>query len=245
MPEHPETVSGVAGILRRGALRFALFPSFFYRREANGEPRGVGIEIARGLAARIGVPLQCAEYASPPKVVEALAGGAADVALLGIDPARAAEVDFSPPVLAADFSLLVPESSGMRAIVDADRPGTRIALVRHHAMDSALRCAHAERVYAETPDAAFELFRSGGADVLAGIRPGLLTYAAQMPGARVLEDRYGRNVIALAVNKREPAWQSHVKAFVAEAIADGTLARAIAIAGLRGVTAASPRDRDL
>jgi polar amino acid transport system substrate-binding protein len=248
MPAHPDPDPGAAGIVRRGALRLALFPSFFYRREAaSGEPRGVGIEIARALSARIGVPLRSAEYASPPKVVEALTAGAADVALLGIDPARATEVDFSPPLLSADFTYLVHAASAVRAIADADRPGARIALVRHHAMDSALRgkLSHAERVYAETPDAAFEQFRAGGADVLAGIRPGLLMYAAQMPGTRVLEDRYGRNAIALAVMKGEAAWLSYVGAFVERAMQLGIVAKAIADAGLRGVRVALPPDREL
>jgi polar amino acid transport system substrate-binding protein len=157
--------------------------------------------------------------------------------LLGIDPARASEVDFSPPVLAADFSYLVPERSAVRTIADADQPGTRIALVRHHAMDSALRgqLKAATAVYADTPDAAFELLRAGGADVLAGIRPGLAMYAARMPGARVLVDRYGRNVIALAIRKGETGCLSYVSAFVEQAKADGTVARAIERAGLQGV----------
>ena len=224
-----------AGVLRRGALRLALFPSFFYRRAANGEPRGVGIEIARALAERLGVTLAPAEYSSPPKVVEALAADLADVALLGIDPARAADVDFSPPVLAADFSYLVLASSAVRTIADADQHGTRVALVRHHAMDTALRLAQAERVYAETPDAAFELLRNGAADLLAGIRPGLLAYAARLPGARVLADRYGRNVIALATRKGAAEWLSYVSEFVARAKADGTLDRAVKSAGVEGV----------
>jgi polar amino acid transport system substrate-binding protein len=233
----PQTSPSLAAIVRRGALRLALFPSFFWRSEA-GQPRGVGVSIARALADRIGVPLVCAIHASPPAVVAALVADAADVALLGIDPARAAEVDFSPPLLAADFTYLVPEASPVRALADADRPGTRIALVRHHAMDTALRLSLAERVYAETPDAAFDLIRAGGADVLAGIRPGLLSYARRWPGARVLDERYGRNIIALAVRKSKPDWLADVAEFVGHARADGTVPRAIAEAGLAGVDAA-------
>jgi polar amino acid transport system substrate-binding protein len=172
----------VAAILRRGALRLALFPSFFYRRE-HGQPHGVGVTVARALADRIGVPLLSTEFASPPKAVEALAQDAADVALLGIDPARAAEVDFSPPLLSADFTYLVPAGSIVFSISDADRPAHRVVLVRHHAMDTALKLAHAERVYAGTPDAAFEMFRAGQADRLAGIRPSLLMYAGTLPGS--------------------------------------------------------------
>jgi hypothetical protein len=57
----------------------------------------VGIEIARGLAACLGIEPVPVEYAAPPKVMEALNIGACDVGLLGIDPSRVAEVDFSPP----------------------------------------------------------------------------------------------------------------------------------------------------
>jgi polar amino acid transport system substrate-binding protein len=242
MPATSSADPRIAAIVRSGILRLALFPSFFYRRDAaSGEPRGVGIEIARALAGRIGVALESAEYPSPPKVVEALVCGAADVALLGIDPVRATEVDFSPPVLAADFSYLVPDHSAVRAIADADRPGMRIALVRHHAMDNALRgqLKAAAPVYADTPDAAFELFRTGAADVLAGIRPGLLIYAGLLAGTRVLSGRYGRNVIALAVKKGEAGWLGYVSAFVEAARAEGAVQRAIESAGLRGVEVAA------
>ena len=237
-PEQPDP--RVADIARSGALRLALFPSFFYRKDQSGAPRGVGIEIARALASRIGVPLQSTEHPSPPKVVEALAAGAADVALLGIDPARGREVGFSPPLLVAEFTYLVPESFAARTVAEADRPGVRVALVRHHAMDTALKgkLVQAQPVYADTPDAAFEMFRNGGADVLAGIRPGLLMYAGKMGGTRVLDDQYGRNVIALAVKKGEAARLSFVSEFANEAKADGTVTSAIETAGLRGVAQA-------
>jgi polar amino acid transport system substrate-binding protein len=137
----------------------------------------------------------------------------------------------------AGFTYLVPNDSAARTIADADRSGARIALVRHHAMDTALRgkLGAATRVYADTPDAAFEMFRTGEADVLAGIRPGLLMYAGMMAGTRVLDDHYGRNVIALAVKKGGDALLSYVSEFAIAARADGTVARAIVAAGLKGV----------
>ena len=105
----PSSDPRAAHVVSRGALRLALFPSFFWRSDAGGAPHGVGVTIARALAGSIGVTLDCTVNGSPPKVVEALAAGCADVALLGIDRARAAEVDFSPPLMSADFTYLVPE----------------------------------------------------------------------------------------------------------------------------------------
>ena len=231
----PTSDPRAAHVVRRGALRLALFPSFFWRSDAGGKPRGVGVSIARALAERIGVALDCAIHGSPPEVVEALTAGAADVALLGIEPARAAAVDFSPPLMSADFTSLVPEASAVHAIADADRPDVRVALVRHHAMDSALQLKHAARVYAATPDAAYELLRADAADVLAGIRPGLLSYARQWPGTRVLDERYGRNIIALAVPKGVADWRAMVDEFAERARADGIVHQAIAQADLAGV----------
>lgn len=228
----------IADLLRAGKVRIALFPSFFYtKKPGTGELQGVGIEIARAFAARLGVEVVLHEYPSPPQVIHGLKVGECDVAFLGIDPDRATEVDFSPAYMQADFTFLVPAGSAIRRNSDADRPGVRVAVVRDHAMDFALRgkLKHVKPVYAKTPDAAFGLLRARQADVLAGIRPGLLRYSAELPGSRVLEDRYGTNVLALAVAKGQAGRLAYVSEFIEEARRSGLLQRAIASASLGGV----------
>ena len=233
--KHDPADPRIADVVRAGNVRIALFPSFFYRKNPEtGELQGVGIELARALAARLGVAAALREYPSPPKAVGALKAGECDVAFLGLDLDRATEVDFSPPYMQADFTFLVPAGTAARRIADADRPGIRVAVVRDHAMDFALRgkLEHAEPVYAATPDAAFDLLRTGQADVLAGIRPGLLRYSAGLPGSRVLEERYGANVFAMAVAKGQPGWLACVSGFIEEARSSGLVQRAVASAGL-------------
>jgi polar amino acid transport system substrate-binding protein len=225
----------IADLLRIGRLRFGLFPSFFYSKAPDGELRGVGVEMARKLAETIGVALELREYPNPPGMVQALSSGEIDVAGLGLDPARAAQVDFTPPYMKADFSFVVPEDSPIRNVADVDRSGTRIAIVRGHAMDTALKVQNAERIYADVPDAAFELLRAGKADVLAGIRPGLIGYATKLPGSRVLPDSYGANILALAVAKDQAARLAFVSEFIIEARASGLVQRAIDSAGLGGI----------
>ena len=227
----------VAAIIRRGSLRIGLFPSFFYRREPDGAFAGWGIEMGRALADKMGVAVQFIERANPPVVVASLQAGACDTAFLGISAERAAEVDFTPPWAQADFTFLVPAASAVGSIADADRTGIRIGVVRHHAMDTALhgKLKLAQRVYADTPDAAFELFQQGAADVLAGIRPGLNAYAAKAPGTRVLADKYGTNVIGLAVVKGDADWIAYVSAFVADSKRSGTARAAADRSGTRGL----------
>jgi polar amino acid transport system substrate-binding protein len=236
--KHDPADPRIVDLVRAGKVRIALFPSFFYSKDPEtGELQGVGIELARALAAHLGVAAVLREYPSPPKALAALKAGECDVAFLGLDPDRATEVDFSPAYMQADFTFLVPAGAAAGRIADADRSGIRVAVVRDHAMDFALRgkLKHAEPVYAATPDAAFDLLRAGQADVLAGIRPGLLRYSAELPGSRVLEDRYGANVLAMAVAKGQPGWLACVSRFIEEARSSGVVQRAIASAGLGGV----------
>ncbi len=233
----------VADLVRAGKIRVGMFPNFTYVKDpATGELRGVGIEIARALAARLGVEAVLVERPDPPRIVECLKAGACDVALLGNTPARAAEVDFSPAYLQGDFTYMVPAGSSIRQIADADQAGVRIAVVRNHAMDFALRgkLKQAEPAYAETPDAAFDLLRAGHVTVLAGIRPGLLTYSTQLPGSQVLEDRYGANVIGMAVRKGQAGWLNYVTEFVAESKVSGLVQQAMERTGTRGIQVVSP-----
>ena len=73
-----------AGLVQAGQVRVGLFASFLYTKNpATGELRGVGIEIARALAARLGVEVLIVERSDPAEIVECLKAGACDVALLG------------------------------------------------------------------------------------------------------------------------------------------------------------------
>ena len=218
-----------------GALAVGLFPSFFYRSTESGL-QGIAIDIAAALAERAGLRLATREYPAPPDVVRALAAGECDAAFLGIDPARGGGGRLHAGLPAGGVHLAGPGRHRCPEIAEAD--GMRVALVRHHAMDTALRgqLLRAERVYAATPDDAFALFCAGQADVLAGIRPGLMGYAARLPGARVLPDCYGANVLALAVAKAQSARLAFVGEFsIVEARGSGLVRRAIDSAGLRGI----------
>lgn len=221
-----------------GHVRFGLFPSFLYTKDsATGAFAGFGIELARRFSEAQGRPLLLREYGAPPAVVRALIDNECDVALLGIDPGRGMDVDFSPPYLRADFTFLVQAGSRIDRICDVDQPGQRVAVVRNHAMEIALRgnLLRADWVFARTPDEGFDMVQAGHADILAGIRPGLLGYADRLPGSRVLQDRYGENVLALAVAKGRDDWLPVINHFVLNARKSGLIRQIIQATGLAGV----------
>jgi polar amino acid transport system substrate-binding protein len=231
----------VADIVQAGKIRVGLFPPQYTRDPVTNElGRSVHVEIARELAARIGVQLVLLEHATPPKVMECLKAGACDVVFLSFN-SRTAEVGgFSSPFFELDFTYLVPAGSSIQSVADADRYGVRIAAVRNHASTVTLSglLKQAKLVYAETPNPTFDLLRTGQADVMASTRSALLQFSDQLSGSRVLEDRYGANINRMVVPKGKAGWLAYVTEFVEEAKASGLVQKALDRAGLRGITVA-------
>ena len=131
----PEAVRELAPT---GKLRAAINygnPVLAQRDPATGQPRGISADLARELGKRLGVPVEFVTFDAAGKVFDALGSGAWDVAFLAIDPARAAEIDFTAPYVIIEGGYLVPVSSPLRAIGDVDREGVRIAVGNKSAYD--------------------------------------------------------------------------------------------------------------
>jgi len=235
----------VADLIQAGKVRVGLglgSPPVAIKDPVTGELRGPAWDLARALAARIGIRLLPVEYPRPGAVMEGVRANAWDVALLGIDPSRAAEVDFSPPYLQYDLTYAVPVGSAIRYVADVDLPGVRVAVPRGDISDLRLSrmLKRAELVRVNTIAAVFDLLRTGNADVCGGTRPGLLEELARLPGFRVLEDRFGVILVAMVVPKGHAERLAYISDFIEEAKASGLVQRTIERAGLRGVQVAPP-----
>ena len=241
MPSTP-TDPRVEDLVRVGRVRIAVFPPEYTKDASTGELRGWAVDLARALAAHIGIENKLVEYPGPQPVLDDLRSGACDIAFLTMDPSWSAQVDFSPPLIQFDYTYLITPNSPIRAIADADQPGVRIAVVRNHASTLALSrtVKNAELVSADIPDAAFDLLRTGAADAFASVRPSLMSYLSKLPGSRVLDDRYGSNVLSMVVPKNHTGWLAYVSEFAEEAKISGLVQRAIDQAGWRGVEVAPP-----
>ena len=231
----------VADLIEAGKIELAVFLPQYAKDAATGALRGIGmgfvaIEIGRALADRLRIELHLIENPTPLSAIEGLKAGACDLACLGIDASRTAQLDFSPPLVQFDYTLLLPAGSPMQNFADADRPGKRIAVVLNHASTFALRrlAKHAELVGTELPDAAFALLQEGNVDAFAAPREQLLDYSEELPGSRVLDEGYGINNAGIAIGKGQPGRLAYIREFVEEAKASGLLADIIARGRLRG-----------
>lgn len=221
----------VADLVQAGKIWLALFLPQFSIDPATHELKGhgtglVAIELMRALAERLGVALQMVQCPTPSKAVADLDSGAADVAFAGIEPSRAAVVDFTPAVFEFDYAFMVPAGSAIGRMADVDRPGTRIAIVGNHASSLALArlVEHAELIPSEVPDDAFALIRDGKVDVYALPRDVLIGYAAKLPGARILDQPFGFNRVGIAMRKGQPERLAFLSTFAEEAKASGLIA---------------------
>ena len=231
----------IADLARAGEIQLALFLPQYAKDPTTGELRGLGpgvvmLEIGRALAARLGLKLGIVEQPTPRAALECIKAGGCDFAFLGIEPSRAAEIDFTPAVLEFDYSFLVPAGSALRQFADVDRTGIRIAMVRNHASTMALTrmAKHAELVGFDLPDDTFDALRDGKAEAFAAPRQILVEYSEKLPGSRVLDEGYGVNRVGIAVAKHRPGLRSYFSEYVEEAKASGLIGRLIETRGLGG-----------
>ena len=230
----------VVDLVRAGELRVGIGLGVLMQAVKNpttGELRGAALEVARALAARIGVQLVTVEYPRPGAVLDGLRTHAWDVPFLVIDPTRMDEVDFSHAFLQSDYTYLVAPGSPIRSVTDADQAGIRIAVPRGDGSDLYLSrtLKRAELVRADSHAAAVDLLRTGGADAKASPRFVLLTERPVVPGSQVLDNGFADISFAAIVPKGQATQLAYVNEFVEDAKASGLVERIIESLGLQGV----------
>jgi len=219
-------------------------PVLAKRDLATGELSGVAVDLARELARYVDLPFNLVAFESAGKMFEAIKTDGWDVAFLAIDPARANEIDFTPPYLEIEGTYLVPESSQLESVEEVDRPGIRIGISAKSAYDLFLSrtIKMAELIRAPNPDAAFQLLRDGKVDVVAGVRQHLVANSTKLPGSRVFQGRFMAIRQALGIRKGRQVTEA-LRDFIERAKGSGLVAQAIERAGVRGVSVAPPMMR--
>ena len=212
---------------------------------ASGEWRGIFIDLSHALAQRLGVPIAFVEYAGFAERDAPAAASAWDVASDSRPPEEAAALGWSTaiPYLDVDNTLVVGPNSSIRSIADMDRPGVRIAVPNGTAAGRALSglLRQAELVRTATPADLLPLLRAGEVDALASNRANVLAFAAQVPGSRVLADRFAvqqqRLTLAPGRSAASVALASDV---TRRALAGGLIRDAITRYGIQGVQPSPP-----
>ncbi|MFE0653561.1 transporter substrate-binding domain-containing protein [Streptomyces sp. NPDC059534] len=194
-------------------------------------PAGITVDLAREIAARLGVEVELLCFDAARKSFEAMADGRADLCFLAVDPAREAEVAFTAPYVVIEGVYAVPRDSALTTVAEVDAPGVRIGVKKGSAYDLFLsrNLAHATVVRGEE---GVDTFRDEDLEAGAGIRQPMTAYAAAHPEVRLLDSRFMeiRQAVGTTVG-RAPETVAFLRATVEELKADGFVADALRRSG--------------
>ena len=211
-------------------------------RSANGDPEGVSPDMAREIAAALGVPVKYVPFKSPGELGDQAGKNVWDIGLIGAEPQRAEKIAFSAAYVEIEATYMVPADSPIKSIADVDKKGVRIAVSARSAYDLWLvnNIKNATLVQVSGLDAAYEKFMSDKLEVLAGLRPGLLKDVTKAPGLKILDGKFTAVQQAVGTAKANLEGAKFLADFVEKAKKSGLVAELIKRHKVVGLSVAPP-----
>jgi len=239
MTAHAKKELAPSGTLRIG-LNYGNF-LLVLKDAPDGSPRGIAPDLGRELGRRLGVPVEFVKFKQAGHLADGVRDEKCDVGFLGAEPQRANEIAFTSAYLEIPVTFLVRANSDIRSIAEVDRKGVRISVSARSAYDLYLSrtLKNAELMRVEGIDASYELFVKQNLDVLAGLKPRLVSDAEKLPGSRVLDGQVTGVQQAAGTKKTRAAGAQYLSQFIEEVKRSGLVAKAIEKHGVRGVTVAA------
>lgn len=215
------------------------------RDPAGGDPKGISVDLSRELARRLSVPIELTVYNGAGTVFEAAKNNVWDVAYFAIEPVRSAEVDFTAPYVLIEGGYMVLKGSPVKAIADADQPGTRIAVGHGSVYDlyltRTLKNAQLVRVKPAAITNIVDTFFADKLEVAAFIKLPLARYAAGNADVRMIDGAFMEIRQAMGTPKgRGEAGRRYLHAFVEEMKASGFVAEGLKRSGQGDAAVAPP-----
>jgi polar amino acid transport system substrate-binding protein len=236
VPEAAKRELAPTGKLRAG---MNLGNALFTKKAPTGELHGVAVDLMEELGRRLGVPVEMVVHATPGDVADAAGKNTWDVAILAIAAARAQSITFSPPITEIEASYVVHKDSPLQSASQVDAAGVRIVAPNKAGYELYLTqtLKHATLVRSKGFDGSIDVFNKRGAEALAGLKPAILDSMHKMPDGRILDGRFMTVNHGLSTPRGRAAADEYLKAFVADVIASGFVARSIERHNVAGLSA--------
>jgi polar amino acid transport system substrate-binding protein len=231
----------VRDVARQGALRASInLGNAVLAAGTPEDPSGVTVDIAREIAARLGVEPRLVCFDAARKSFEALHMGLADIGFLAIEPEREAELAFTAPYALIEGVYVVRDDGPVASPAHVDRHGMRVGVKRGSAYDLFLtrNLATAEVVRG---DEGIEVFAEEGLEIGAGIRLPVTAWVASHSGHRVLEPAFMQIRQSVATTRdRDAASVDFLREVVEDLKASGFIADSFVRSGRADVNVAPP-----
>lgn len=202
------------------------------------EPTGITVDLAREIAARLGVPVEFLCFDAARKSFEAMTSGAADLCFLAIDPARETEVAFTAAYVIIEGVYAVPNDSPLTTVADVDAPGVRIGVKQGSAYDLYLTRTLQHATLVRGTDGT-DAFRADDLEAAAGVRQPITQFVAGNDDVRLIEERFMQIQQAVGTTKnRRPETVQFLRDVVEELKTNGFVAASLEKAGQSDVMVA-------
>jgi polar amino acid transport system substrate-binding protein len=222
-----------------GVLRVGVYPgspTSWVKDPKTGESVGIALDLGKGMAKRLDVPVQVVEFDRVAQVLDALKDGKVDMTFTNATAVRAKDMDFTEPLVRLELGYLVIGSSPLNSLNDIDQAGIRVGVSQGSSSQGVLtqRFKLAKVIPAESLAQAQSLLNSKQIDAFATNKGILFEMSDALPGSRVLTGRWGLENLAIAVPKGREVGRSFVDNFAKEVSRSGELDKAVQRSGLRG-----------
>ena len=221
-----------------GKLRVGLYPGTptSILEPQSAQPRGVGFELGKALAEKLGVPYEPIVFTKNAEVLEGVKTGATDIAFTNASPARAKIMNFGQTYLEIEMGYLVPKGSPFKTASEVDAKNIKVGVTQGSTSESILSrdLKNAEVVRIPTLKQGIEMLAAGKIDAYATNKAALFQMSDAVPGSKVLEGHWGLERHAIATPKGRDDGLPFIRAFTADAMKQGLVQSAVSRAGLRG-----------
>jgi polar amino acid transport system substrate-binding protein len=222
-----------------GKLKAGLYagtPTSILPAAKGQEARGLGFEIGRELAKRLGVPYEPVIFSKNVEVLEAVKTGAVDVAFTNASPARAKEMDFGVPYLEIELGYLASKGSPVTSLDRVDEDGRRVGVTTGSSSDGVMSSSlkKSKLVRIDTFPQVVDMLNTGQIDVFATNKATLYELAEKAPGSVLIEGRWGLERHAIAIPKGRDSALPFIERFTRELRQSGFVRDSAERAGLKG-----------
>lgn len=222
-----------------GVLRVGVYPgspTSWVKDPKTGESVGIALDLGKGMAKRLDVPMQVVEFDRVAQVLDALKDGKVDMTFTNATAVRAKDMDFTEPLVRLELGYLVIGASPLQSLNEIDQAGMRVGVSQGSSSQGVLtqRFKWAKVVPAESLAKAQTMLNTLQIDAFATNKGILFEMSDALPGSRVLSGRWGLENLAIAIPKGREVGRPFVDNFAKEVTRTGELDKAVQRSGLRG-----------
>ena len=217
------------------SLRVCIWPDYFgisYRDPKTQQLSGIDVDMAKALGRELGVNVEFVD-SSFAKLIPDVLENRCDIAMfaIGITPARAEKLSFSPPHLTSDiYAIATRTNRRITSWDDIDSPGTIVAVARGTLHETVMKemLRDAQLLILDTPFAREQEVQAGRADVFITDYPYSQRFLAGNDWAKLIAPRgkYHLTPYAYATALGDDAWHARIARFVTDIKRDGRLLEA-------------------